>query len=216
MDVYFLDALSRGTVLGLAAGFSPGPLTVLVISETLRHGLRAGVMVSLAPVLTDLPIIVLAALLLNRLSAYPATFGAIALLGGGFLLHLGISSLKLRAVAIQREGPAPRSLLRGVAANFLNPNPYLFWIGVGTPILMSLMDRSWMNASAFAAAFFFCIVGSKLLLARIVDRSRAFLSSRLYLWIMRCLGFLLIVYALMFFRDGLHRMGMNLNQLFRF
>jgi small conductance mechanosensitive channel len=37
MDVYFLDALSRGTVLGLAAGFSPGPLTVLVVSETLRQ-----------------------------------------------------------------------------------------------------------------------------------------------------------------------------------
>jgi threonine/homoserine/homoserine lactone efflux protein len=216
MDVYFLDALSRGTVLGLAAGFSPGPLTVLVVSETLRHGLRAGVKVSLAPVLTDLPIIALAALLLGRLSAYPEALGAIALLGGGFLLHLGISSLKQRTVAIQPGQPAPRSLLRGVTANFLNPNPYVFWIGVGTPILLSLLDRSWMNAAAFTVAFFFCIVGSKLLLARIVDRSRAFLSSRLYLWIMRCLGFLLIVYALMFFRDGLHRMGMNPNQLFRF
>ena len=35
MDLHGIDALGKGTVLGLAAGFSPGPLTVLVISETL-------------------------------------------------------------------------------------------------------------------------------------------------------------------------------------
>lgn len=207
MDLYFLDALSKGTVLGLAAGFSPGPLTVLVISETLRHGLGAGVRVSLAPVLTDLPIIVLAVLLLDRLSSYPAAFGVIAFLGGGFLLLLGLGSLKQREVVLQAGQLAPRALLRGVTANFLNPNPYVFWIGVGTPILVSALSRSWTHAAAFAAAFFFCIVGAKLLLARIVDRSRAFLSSKAYLWIMRILGLLLIVYALIFFKDGLYRIG---------
>jgi threonine/homoserine/homoserine lactone efflux protein len=208
MDVFFLDALSKGTVLGLAAGFSPGPLTVLVVSETLRHGLRAGVKVSLAPILTDLPIIALAALLLDRLSAHPAAFGLIALLGGGFLLHLGVGGLKHREVVLQAGQAAPRALLRGVTANFLNPNPYVFWISVGTPILLGALDRSWVYGSAFMAAFFFFIVGSKLLLARIVDRSRAFLSSSAYLWIMRILGLMLIVYALIFFKDGLSRIGL--------
>jgi threonine/homoserine/homoserine lactone efflux protein len=208
VDVAFIDALSKGTVLGLAAGFSPGPLTVLVISETLRHGLRAGMKVSLAPVLTDLPIIALAALLLDRLASRPAALGVIALLGGGFLLHLGIGSLKPPAVAIDAVGPAPRSLLRGVTANLLNPNPYIFWIGVGTPILLTAFGRSWTHAAAFASAFFFFIVGSKLLLARIVDGSRAFLSGGVYRWVLRILGLLLIVYALVFFRDGLARIGL--------
>ncbi len=207
MDVAFLDALSKGTVLGLAAGFSPGPLTVLVISETLRHGLRAGMKVSLAPILTDLPIIALAVLLLERLSSHPAAFGVIALFGGGFLLHLGLSSLRPPAVTIQAGQPAPRSLLKGITANFLNPNPYVFWIGVGTPILLTAFERSWIHAAAFAAAFFFFIVGSKLLLARLVDGSRAFLNGGAYRWILRTLGLLLIIYAFMFFRDGLSRIG---------
>jgi len=99
--VYLLDALSKGTVLGLAAGFSQGPLTVLVISETLRHGLGDGVRVPLAPVLTDLPIIALAVLLLDRLSAFPAAWGAIALAGGAFLLYLGLSSLRVPQVKIE-------------------------------------------------------------------------------------------------------------------
>jgi threonine/homoserine/homoserine lactone efflux protein len=205
MDIHLLDALSKGTVLGLAAGFSPGPLTVLVISETLRHGLRAGMKVSLAPVLTDLPIIALALLLLDRLSSHPGAVGVIALLGGGFLLHLGVASLRAPQVTIQAKQPAPRSLLKGVTANFLNPNPYVFWIGVGTPILLGAYDRSWTHAAAFAAAFFSFIVGSKLFLARLVDGSRTFLSSGAYRWILRILGLLLIVYAVMFFKDGLRR-----------
>jgi threonine/homoserine/homoserine lactone efflux protein len=207
MDLHLLDALSKGTVLGLAAGFSPGPLTILVISETLRHGLRAGMKVSLAPILTDLPIIALAALLLDRLSSHPAALGGIALLGGGFLLHLGLGSLRPHEGAVGHGLPAPRSLIRGVTANFLNPNPYVFWIGVGTPILLEAFGRSWTHAAAFAGAFFFFIVGSKLLLAQLVHRSRAFLSGVLYRWTLRILGLLLIAYAILFFRDGLSRIG---------
>ena len=105
MDVHLLDALSKGTVLGLAAGFSPGPLTLLVISETLRHGLRAGMKVSLAPILTDLPIIALAALLLDRLSSHPAALGGIALLGGA-LLGVVVTLVKKRTIWTLLAAPA--------------------------------------------------------------------------------------------------------------
>ncbi|MGE5257239.1 MAG: LysE family translocator [Hyphomicrobiales bacterium] len=206
MDIQLLDVLSKGTVLGLAAGFSPGPLTFLVISETLRHGLRAGVRVSLAPVLTDIPIIVLAVLLLDRLLAYPAVYGIIALGGGMLLLYLGIGSLRISAVELQEPAPQQRSLWKGVATNLLNPNPYVFWISVGTPIILDAFQIAWTHAAAFAAAFFFFIVGAKMLLAKMVDGSRAFLRSRAYLWIMRVLGALLVIYALTFLRDGLVRL----------
>ena len=59
MDLQLIDYFGKGTLFGLAAGFSPGPLTVLVIGETLRHGLRSGLQVAIAPVLTDIPVILL-------------------------------------------------------------------------------------------------------------------------------------------------------------
>jgi threonine/homoserine/homoserine lactone efflux protein len=43
------EFLGTGTLLGLAAGFAPGPLLVLVISETLKHNIKEGIKVSLAP-----------------------------------------------------------------------------------------------------------------------------------------------------------------------
>ena len=51
------DFLFSGVFLGLAAGFAPGPLLTLVITETLQHNLRSGIRVALAPILTDAPIV---------------------------------------------------------------------------------------------------------------------------------------------------------------
>jgi len=207
LDTALLDALSRGTVLGLAAGFAPGPLTFLVISETLRHGLGAGVRVALAPILTDLPLIAVSVLLLERLAAVPAAAGIVALAGAGFLFHLGLGSLRISAVSAPAATSSSQALMKGVAANVLNPNPYVFWIGVGTPLLLTAFDRSWVHAAGFAGAFFVCIVGSKVLLARMVDRSRGFMKGGVYLWTMRVLGALLIVYAGVFLREGMARLG---------
>ena len=50
--------LITGLTLGFAAVISPGPLMTLVITRTLERGLGAGLRVAIAPLLTDLPIIV--------------------------------------------------------------------------------------------------------------------------------------------------------------
>ena len=201
-----MDFLSRGTLLGLAAGFSPGPLTVLVVGETLRHGLRSGLQVAIAPLLTDIPIILLAALVLKQLTGSPFAFGAVSLAGGLFLLWLGYGSLKVGPVALPLDACPPRSIRKGIAINLLNPNPYLFWTGVGVPTLLSAREISWACAAAFLGAFFFFIVGSKAVLARLVHGSRAFMQGRVYLGIMRLLGVLLMVYGVLLLRDGWGRM----------
>ena len=35
------------------------------------------------------------------------------------------------------------SLAKGVSLNFLNPNPYLFWLTIGTPLLLEAHTTSW-------------------------------------------------------------------------
>ena len=53
-------SLLTGVIFGLSAGFAPGPLLTLVITQTLKHNIKEGVKVALAPLLTDLPIILAA------------------------------------------------------------------------------------------------------------------------------------------------------------
>lgn len=52
-----LQALLSGVLLGLAAGVTPGPLQALVISRSAQSGWRQGVLVAVAPLVTDAVII---------------------------------------------------------------------------------------------------------------------------------------------------------------
>jgi threonine/homoserine/homoserine lactone efflux protein len=205
VDAQLLDLLGKGSLLGLAAGFSPGPLTVLVIGETLRHGLRSGLQVAIAPILTDIPIILLAMLALERLLAGPIALGAVSLAGGVFLLWLGYRSTRVAGVDVSSAGGEPHSIRKGIAINLLNPNPYVFWASVGVPAVLNALSVSWLHAAAFLGAFFFFIVGSKALLAKLVHGSRTFMQSGVYLWIMRLLGVLLMGYGLLLVKDGATR-----------
>jgi len=72
--------LTIGLILGLSAGIAPGPLLTLVISETLRHDVKAGIRVALAPIITDAPVIILTILLSASLSEFNVILGGISFL----------------------------------------------------------------------------------------------------------------------------------------
>jgi len=202
--VYFL---TLGAVLGLAAGCSPGPLLALVISETLRHDVKAGVKVALAPVITDLPIILFTFFILSKVSDSQTILGIISLIGGLFVLSMAIENFRTEGIEACVPYDAPRSLMKGVLANALSPHPYLFWLSVGAPFLNKAMSAGPAAPMVFLAGFYALLMGSKILLAILVGRSKAFLQGAVYRNIMRLLGLLLGVLALLLFRDGINLLG---------
>jgi threonine/homoserine/homoserine lactone efflux protein len=126
-----IEYLSAGTLLGLASGFAPGPLLVLVLSETLRHDIRAGIKVAIAPLITDVPIIVISLLVLNRLAHFKTILGGVSILGGLFIFYLGYDSIKTKGVEFSLPPVSRNSFKRGVTTNALNPHPYIFYMTVG-------------------------------------------------------------------------------------
>lgn len=202
-----LHFLTTGVVLGLSAGFSPGPLLMLVISETLHHGTKSGVKVALSPFITDLPIIVATLLILLKISGYHSILGIISLAGGLFVLCTGYETIRTPPVTLELPKEQPKSLRKGVLTNFLSPHPYLFWITVGAPVVTNSLNAGWAACFAFIGSFYMSLIGAKIVLAVAVGRSKSFMSSRLYLYTMRFLGVLLALFAIMLFREGLKLLG---------
>lgn len=200
--------LSAGIVLGLTAGFSPGPLMTLVISQTLRHGIREGAKVAVAPLVTDLPIILTATFVLTRLADFHAVLGVISLIGALFVLLLSWESFRTGGVDTVVRDAAPLSLSKGIVVNLLSPYPYLFWLTVGAPMIVKGWADSPFRAGAFVAGFMGCLVGAKIVIAVTAGRSRRLLSGQTYLYIMRLLGMLLLVFAGMLIKDGLALLGL--------
>ncbi len=205
-----IQFLIIGALLGFSAGFSPGPLLALVISETVQYGVRSGIKVALAPLFSDLPIIFLTLFIISKISAYHWMLGAISIAGGIFILITGYQGIRTKAVEISIQARPSRSLLKGITANLLNPHPYLFWISVGGPTISRAMHLGTGALVAFIGGFYITLTGAKILLALAVGSSRSFLSGKLYCYVMRLLGVLLCFFALTLFGDGIKLLGLTL------
>lgn len=201
--------LTFGTILGLSAGFAPGPLLTLVIAETLQYGLKPGIKIALAPMITDLPIILLALFIFKKISHVNEFLGIISLLGAMFVLFLSYKNFTAKHISHRQLPPTPNSLVKGIVVNALSPHPYLFWFTVGAPAVIAATGQGPCSPFLFIVSFYMLLVGSKLLLAFLVSKSRSFLSGSLYSKIMKMLGLLLVIFAFFLLRDGLTLLGIN-------
>ncbi len=181
-------------IFGLTAGLKPGPLGIVIIQQTLQNGLRQGLRASLAPIITDGPIIAFALLLLTQLRDMSLFIGVLSLFGGLYLFWLAAKILKIKKMEISKSLNRIGSLSMAIKVNFLNPNPYLFWFTVG---------GSYIILGTTAQSFIFVVVSigtlvlSKMLVAWVASRFREILDSRAYLWIMRALGILLAAFGIL-------------------
>lgn len=201
------ELLLSGLVMGLAAGISPGPLLALVIGETVRHDRRMGIRVALAPLITDVPIVLLSLLLLSRVAGYRSVLGLISLAGAAFIGYLAYESLRSRGIEAGNIAQRPRSFRKGLVTNALSPHPYLFWITVGAPVVIRAGQTSLLAALLYILGFYLLLVGSKIAVAFLVDRSKAWIHGRVYVYVIRGLGVVLCVFAVLFVRDGLRLLG---------
>jgi len=94
-----LSIVLMGAFFGLMAGISPGPLLALVISETLNHSRKEGIKVAIAPLITDLPIIILTWFVFSGLAKFDTVLNIISLAGGVFLVFIGYETLMVKEMS---------------------------------------------------------------------------------------------------------------------
>lgn len=186
-----MDLLAVGLSLGLGAGLAPGPLLALVVRSTLQHGRAAGVRAAFGPLVTDLPIIVLALSLAVSLPA--SVLGVLGVVGGGFVVWLGVEALRETPdpVAASTQVPVPRrDLLQAALVNALSPHPWLFWITVGAPILGQAGAG---DGALFLGGFYLLLIGTKAAIAVALGSHRdRLLEGRGYALALRGSAILLI------------------------
>lgn len=203
-----IEYLAMGAFLGLAAGTSPGPLLAVTISETLQHGKWEGIKVAISPLITDLPIILVVLFILSHLTSSDLFIVIIAFFGASYLIYSGIESLKIKTDSVELNIGKKDALKKGVIVNFGNPHPYVFWLSIGGPIIFKSLNVHIWATVLFIAGFYLLLVGSKVIVALIVEKSKYFINSKYYFSIVRALGIAQIIFGLTFIKVGLDSLNL--------
>ena len=91
---------------------------------------------------------------------------------------------------------------KGVIANFLSPHPYLFWILIGGPLILKASKINTITPVLFVAVFYLMLVGSKILLALLTHRLKNILHSKTFIYLIRFLGIVLILFSVLLIIDA--------------
>jgi len=173
-NITILTYLLQGAALGFAGAITPGTFQTYLISESLSGGFRRAAPIAFAPLISDIPIVILSLLLLNQLPQY--FLRLISLAGGAFALYLAwrlwSSWRSGTEIQVDEDQPSKGRLRRGVIANFLTPGPYLFWTLVTGPILLEAGRQSVAFGAAFLIGFYSIMVAGLLGIALLISQAR--------------------------------------------
>jgi threonine/homoserine/homoserine lactone efflux protein len=192
-----------GAFFGFTAGISPGPLLTLVITQTLRHNRKEGIKIALAPLITDMPIILITYFIFSTLSQFDIILSVISISGGIFFTYLGYESFKSNGLDLELLKANPDSLRKGITANLLNPHPYVFWMTIGIPTAFKAYEINLPTALLYFLLFYTMLIGSKVSIAIIVEKSKSFLNNRAFIFTMQILATALFAFAILFFYNGI-------------
>lgn len=155
-----LAALFFGCGYAFAAGVQPGPLQAFLFSRVAAIGWRKTLPATLAPVISDGPIVVAALFLVGQLSM--RTQSILQMAGGLVLFYFAWGTLRQLWREKSVEGPpsTPRTMVEAVVVNLLNPHPYLGWTLILGPAVLVAWERHPSHAVALVVAFYVTLVAT--------------------------------------------------------
>jgi threonine/homoserine/homoserine lactone efflux protein len=193
--------------LGFALGAAPGPVQLLILSETAKRGLEGGLRVMLGANLTLFGILLILALGFASLEPGPGVIRTLQAVGGSFLVWIGV--VELRSIldearstvdapsqgAVTRLGPTSK----GVAAVLLNPGAWIFFATTASALMANATSDGGTGAAlAAAVAMAIGVSCSDLTFTILGSGGRRLFGERGLRWIRMGLAVLLVAIGVAF------------------
>jgi threonine/homoserine/homoserine lactone efflux protein len=133
----------------------PGPFQAFLFSQSVTNGWRKTIPLIFAPLLSDVPVIILVLLVLANVS--PEVLSILQVAGGIFLLYLAFNAYKSWRTFIpdiEKNVAQKFTILKAVLVNLLNPNPYIAWSLVMGPLLIKGWNENTVNGIVLLSGFY--------------------------------------------------------------
>ena len=196
-------------VLGAALAAAPGPVQLLILNETARHGLARGLRVMLGANGMLFAVLATMALGLSTVELSPGVVRALRVVGGLVLVWIAVGEigtlrrafddLRVEDVPHTRFGPTAR----GVVLVIVNPAAWIFFATTGAAVMAETSAEGGRDTALLAA--FAMTLGVSLTdfgSALVGTGSRALLGDRALTWVRVGLSVLLLAIGVAFVVQG--------------
>ncbi|MGZ8566555.1 MAG: LysE family translocator, partial [Actinomycetota bacterium] len=146
--------------LGFALGAAPGPVQLLILTETAKRGFSGGLRVMLGANGTLFLVMVALAFGFSSLTPGERLLDALRVVGGGFLIYLAVDELRRvrreaadPEVAATEVPPTMGPTTRGVVSVLLNPGAWIFFATTASAVIADATADAGRNAALAAALF---------------------------------------------------------------
>jgi len=200
--MHLSDFIITVIVVTASGALAPGPLFFGLLMQGSKEGARAGFACALGHMIVELPLVFALSFGLLAVAGEPTVKSVIGLVGGVGLISFGIlqiyNTLKNKAELTDKQKislPAS-SLILGVALTALNPYFILWWLTIGsilivqavafaaiTGVLIMYLAHVWMDYAYLTT------------IAHLGKKSRKLIGSRYYKVILIAFGLVLVYYG---------------------
>ena len=97
----------------------------------------------------------------------------------------------------------PNAFRKGIITNYLNPHLYVFHFTVSAPVIIKALKVSIISPFLYVTGFIATLVLTKIAIALIAHKSKNFMNTQSYIYAVRIMGLVLIIFAVILLKDGL-------------
>jgi len=195
--VEFIEMAILGFVVGLTGALAPGPTLIATIQASLKSGWSSGPWVTLGHALVEAGMVVV---ILTGLSMIIGNHvRIITLVGGIALAFFGILTLIESRTMPKIMSPdsrfSSRPFLAGVVTSISNPYFWLWWITVGSALLVGALQGGTVIALAFILGHWAADLGWLTLVSLSIHKGKFVLREKAYRLTMGLCGVFLVCFG---------------------
>lgn len=200
MAVLFLSALT----VGFSGAMMPGSLLTYTIQQSLKTGVRAGILITVGHALLEAGLILLIFLGLGSILKTNLAQIIVGLAGGALLAIMGIqmvlgsvrNTIQIQTAGGQEKARNVRLVLSSAVISITNPYFLLWWMVVGLGFIMQSYSTL---GTAGVAVYYFGHISADFIwyvsISAVIGKTRKFIKETPYRIIIAALGGLLVYFG---------------------
>lgn len=176
----FYVFLASVAFISLSGVLLPGPLFAVTIEKAAKRK-AAGVLIAVGHGIVEFPLMFLIFFVLSEFTIPDFVQVAVGLLGGLLMMYMGVRTFRNRNKTDEKyAGSRQDSLVAGIWTTAANPGFLLWWLTIGTALILNAKLFGLPGFSVFAGVHWLCDFVWYTVVAFVIFKSHRFWTGRVH------------------------------------